>query len=77
MQIIRHRFFGSTCHHFRLILKRTASESTKNYHFSAIQCGNIQNPCQSLLMDFKKFSITDLYSVITIILIEPIAWSFP
>lgn len=36
VQIIRYRFFGSTCHHFRLILKRPASECTQNHHFVTI-----------------------------------------
>ena len=77
LQIIRNHFFCSSGHHFRFILKGSAPKSTKNHYFRIVQCGNIQNPDQSLLIDFKKFSITDLYSVITIIRIEPIAWSFP
>ena len=77
MQILCDHFFSSSGHHFRFILKGSAPKSTKNHYFRIVQCGNIQNPGQSLLMDFKKLSITDFYSMVTIVLIESIAWSFP
>ena len=77
MQILCDHFFSSSGHHFRFILKGSTSKGPQDYHFGIIQCSNIQNPCQSLLMNFKKFFITDFYSMITIILIESIAWPFP
>ena len=72
MQILCDHFFSSSGHHFRFILKGSAPKSTKNHYFRIVQCGNIQNPGQSLLMDFKKLSITDFYSMVTIVLIESI-----
>ena len=61
MQILCDHFFSSSGHHFRFILKGSAPKSTKNHYFRIVQCGNIQNPGQSLLMDFQKFLISDFY----------------
>ena len=66
VQIIRHRFFGSTCHHFRLILECPTSECTQNHHFVTVQSSYIQNPGQPLLMDFQKFPVADFYRPITV-----------
>lgn len=75
MQIIRNYFFCCSCHHFRLILERSASESTQDYHFVTVQYCNIQNPGQPLLMDFQEFPVTDFYRPVTVSLVESVARS--
>ena len=77
VQIIRNHFFGSTRHHFRLILERSASECAQNHHFVTVQYGNIQNPGQPLLMNFQEFPVTDFYRPVTVTLVEPVARSLP
>ena len=77
VQIIRNHFFGSTRHHFRLILKCSASECAQNHHFVTVQYGNIQNPGQPLLMDFQEFPVTDFYRPVAVTLVEPVARPFP
>ena len=77
LQIIRNHFFCSSGHHFRFILKGSAPKSTKNHYFRIVQCGNIQNPGQPLLMDFQEFPVTDFYRPVTVTLVEPVVRPFP